>query len=451
MSMRCSARNRWSVRGAAAVLLTTGLLGCSARAAHAASAAERLYVSDETGGNVVVVDPQQQRVVARIAVGKRPRGIQVSPDHGRVYVALSGSPIGGPNVDESKLPPPDRRYDGIGVVDLASHKLITTYQSGADPEAFALSHDGKMLYVSNEDTGQMSAVDLTTGKVRATVAVGSEPEGVAVSHDDRTVYVTCETANSIYVIDAHSMKVLAQIPTAKRPRAIYLARQTHRGYATDEFGAALTVFDTNDFKPVKTIALGDPGVVRPMGIASTDGRELYVTTGRFGALLEVDAETGQILRTVEKVGQRPWGVALSRDGAKAYTANGPSGDISIIDVRSGRVDARIEVGGSPWGIVSAPAPLADGGGASGASAAGGIWKAVVPSPGAMQGAFDSNDPIGLTAGVRIKADCSINWVDPDEGRLYCFSSATSLVVFLEAPRAYLERARAQWQHLGGRG
>jgi hypothetical protein len=99
-------------------------------------------------------------------------------------------------------------------------------------------------------------------------------------------------------------------------------------------------------------------------------------------------------------------------------------------------------------VVSSTEPA---GGGSDTRAEGGIWKAVVPAPGAMQGAFDSNDPIGLTAGVRIKADCSINWVDPDEGRLYCFSSATSLVVFLEAPRAYLERARVQWQRLGGGG
>jgi YVTN family beta-propeller protein len=57
---------------------------------------------------------------------------------------------------------------------------------------------------------------------------------------------------------------------------------------------------------------------------------------------------------VDKVGQRPWGVALSRDGRKAYTANGPSGDVAVIDLPSGRIEARIEVGGSPWGIVSAP-------------------------------------------------------------------------------------------------
>jgi YVTN family beta-propeller protein len=337
---------------AAAGALAALALGVSV--AHAQQG-ERLYVSDERGGNVVIVDPQQRSVVARIPVGKRPRGIQLSLDREKAYVALSGSPMGGPNVDESKLPPPDRRYDGIGVVDLKSQKLVSTYPSGADPETFALSHDGKILYVSNEDTGGLSAIDLAKGTLLATVQVGSEPEGVAVSYDDRVVYVTCETANAIYVVDAHGMKVRAQIPTEKRPRAILLSRQAHRGYATDEFGAALTEFSTDDYKVVRTLPLGDPQSVRPMGIASADGRALYVTTGRFGALLEVNADSGKVVRSIEKVGQRPWGVTLSADGSKAYTANGPSGDVSVIDLKSGRVEARIDVGGSPWGIVAAPA------------------------------------------------------------------------------------------------
>lgn len=78
----------------------------------------------------------------------------------------------------------------------------------------------------------------------------------------------------------------------------------------------------------------------------------------------------------------------------------------------------------------------------------GIWKAAVPPAGSMHVEFDNNDPIGLTAGVRIAADCSINWIDPDDKKLYCFSSATSLVFFLDAPQDFLRRARKEWQHLG---
>jgi YVTN family beta-propeller protein len=343
-------RQRTALRAALA------LLALVAGAARAESGSMRLYVSDETGGNVVIVDPHTASVLARIPVGKRPRGIQVSPDHTRVYVALSGSPIGGPNVDESKLPPPDHRYDGIGVVDLKAQRLLTTYQSGADPEAFALSHDGSTLYVSNEDSGQLSAIDLRAGQLKTTIAVGSEPEGVAVSHDDRIVYVTCETSNNVYAVDARAMKVLAQIPTQKRPRALFLAMQEHEGYVTDEFGAALTVFSTENYQLLRTLSLGDPKVVRPMGIASTDGHMLYVTTGRYGALLEVDSRSGKVVRSIDKVGVRPWGIALSSDGSRAYTANGPGADVSIVDLNSGKVEARVATGGSPWGVVLAQAP-----------------------------------------------------------------------------------------------
>jgi hypothetical protein len=37
---------------------------------------------------------------------------------------------------------------------------------------------------------------------------------------------------------------------------------------------------------------------------------------------------------------------------------------------------------------------------------GGIWKAAVP-PTQMKGEFDNFDPIGIAAGARIKADCSL--------------------------------------------
>jgi hypothetical protein len=80
----------------------------------------------------------------------------------------------------------------------------------------------------------------------------------------------------------------------------------------------------------------------------------------------------------------------------------------------------------------------------------GIWKAVMPPSGSMHGEFDSNDPLGLAAGAKIPADCSINWVDPDFGKLYCFSSATSLVYFLDSPRAFLARAQKNWA-ASGRG
>ena len=47
----------------------------------------------------------------------------------------------------------------MGVVDLASRKLVRVLQTGQDPESFDLSPDGKTLYVSNEETAEMTVLD----------------------------------------------------------------------------------------------------------------------------------------------------------------------------------------------------------------------------------------------------------------------------------------------------
>jgi hypothetical protein len=81
-----------------------------------------------------------------------------------------------------------------------------------------------------------------------------------------------------------------------------------------------------------------------------------------------------------------------------------------------------------------------------AARSGGIWKAAVP-PQPMQGEFENFDPLGVAAGARIKADCSLNWVNPDDGKLYCFASGTSLEYFLDQPQSHLERAAAGWRQM----
>jgi YVTN family beta-propeller protein len=321
---------------------------------QAATSAPRLYVSDERGGTVVVIDADSRAVVARIAVGKRPRGVALAPDGRSLYVALSGSAIAGPGVDESSLPPPDRRADGIGVVDVRRMKLVRTLQSGPDPETFAVSPDGRTIYVSNEDSGGLSAVDVASGKVRGIAKVGSEPEGVAVRPDGAVVYVTCEGDASVYALDAVTLKSLGRMPTRPRPRAIAFSRDGRTGFVSDEIGKAITVFDATRQQVTQTIELPGDDLLRPMGVAvSRDNRSLYVTTGRGGSLLEVDIATARVGRTVAAIGARPWGLALSADGKLAYTANGPSGDISFIDLAAGKVLQRVRAGDSPWGIAAA--------------------------------------------------------------------------------------------------
>jgi len=55
-----------------------------------------------------------------------------------------------------------------------------------------------------------------------------------------------------------------------------------------------------------------------------------------------------------EVGERPWGLALSFDGSRLYTANGPSDDVTVLDTATLEIVTRIEVGAGPWGLALIP-------------------------------------------------------------------------------------------------
>src|SRR5258708_4776623 len=179
----------------------------------------RIYVTNENSGDLSVIDASTLEVISTVPLGKRPRGIHASPDGKTIYVALSGSPIGRPGVDESKLPPPDKTADGIGVFDVQQNKLLRLIQSGSDPENFDLSRDGRHIFVSNEDDSKASMIDVASGKVTKTFAVGEEPEGVKIAPNGKLVYVTSEDTGTISVIDIAAGKITKTFKVGRRPRS----------------------------------------------------------------------------------------------------------------------------------------------------------------------------------------------------------------------------------------
>lgn len=64
----------------------------------------------------------------------------------------------------------------------------------------------------------------------------------------------------------------------------------------------------------------------------------------------IDTATNLVVATVE-VGQRPWNMALTPDGAKLYVANGRSNSVSVIDTVRNVKLRDIAVGKLPWGVV----------------------------------------------------------------------------------------------------
>jgi YVTN family beta-propeller protein len=309
-----------------------------------------------------VIDPARHEVVATVKLGKRPRGIHASPDGKTIYVALSGSPMAPPGTDESKLPPPDRSADGIGVVDVASSKLLRVITSGPDPEEFDLSKDGKLIYVSNEDAAKASIIDIEAGKITREFPMGEEPEGVTTSPDGKFVYVTSEDDGAVFVIDTAAGKVLKNFKVGLRPRDIAFLPDSSKAYVTRENDGKITVVDAVRHVRKGEIALGNPegdpayggAEIKPMAVTlSPDATRAYVSTGRGKRVFVIDTASDKVIANFE-VGQRPWGIGVSPDGKLLYTANGPANDVSVVDLATQQVIQRVRVSDRPWGILVIP-------------------------------------------------------------------------------------------------
>jgi YVTN family beta-propeller protein len=338
------------------------LLPASGRAAEG----YQVYVTDERSGDVTVIDGGDFKVVATIPVGKRPRGIHVSPDGKTVYVAVSGTPIGGPpqldahgdpilhkgGDDDDDDANADKSADGIVVVDVATKKSTGKIAAGSDPEEFSLSKDGTRLYVSNEDTKSASVINIASAKVEHIIPVGQEPEGVATTPDGKFFYVTCETGGDVFVIDTSSYKSVAHFKVAVRPRSVDFLKDAAIGFVPSESVGQLNVIDTDHPNVVKTLTL--PAGSRPMRVrVAPNGKKIYVSNGRAGTISVIDSHSYELLDTI-KVGARPWGIVISPDGKVLYAANGPSNDVSVVDLETAKEVARVKAGSSPWGLVIVP-------------------------------------------------------------------------------------------------
>jgi YVTN family beta-propeller protein len=327
-----------------------------------AAGAYQVYVSNEKSGDVTVIDGASLKAVATFPVGKRPRGIHASPDGKTVYVALSGTPIEGPPELDAQGNPvfkrdkddddddvvADKSADGIGVLDVATRKLVKKISVGSDPEEFDLSLDGKQLYVSNEDVKTASSVDIANGKVEHIVPLSQEPEGVALTPDGKTLVVTCETGGDVFFIDVATFKIRGQVKVGSRPRSVAFLEGGKLAVIPSESAGNLYVVDTTQIKVVKTVALAKGS--RPMRVrVSADGSKLYASTGRGGSVAVVDAKSFALLDNIA-VGKRPWGIVLSPDGKYLFAANGPSNDVSVVDLATGKEIAKVKAGDSPWGL-----------------------------------------------------------------------------------------------------
>jgi YVTN family beta-propeller protein len=145
-----------------------------------------------------VIDTATNAVIATIGVGVSPVGVAITPDGSRVYVANN---LGG----------------SVSVINTGTNTVIATIGM-AQPVVPAITPDGSRAYVTTNFTGSMVVIDTATNAVVATiVGVGTDPQGLAITPDGTHVYVAGYDSNSVYVIDTATNTVSTKIGVGLSP------------------------------------------------------------------------------------------------------------------------------------------------------------------------------------------------------------------------------------------
>ncbi|MDH3660423.1 MAG: beta-propeller fold lactonase family protein, partial [Alphaproteobacteria bacterium] len=84
--------------------------------------ARTIFVSNEKGNSISIVDGDSLELVKEVPVGQRPRGIELGKDGKHLYICASDD-------------------DTIEIMDTTTYEIVGTMPSGPDPELMVISPD----------------------------------------------------------------------------------------------------------------------------------------------------------------------------------------------------------------------------------------------------------------------------------------------------------------------
>jgi len=345
----------------------------------------RLYVLCQQSGEIRVLDANSYAVTKKIAVGRVPRGISLSPKGDRLFVTNSWD-------------------DTVSVIDTARLEVVATWAVGAEPSGVLEDQAGKHLFVANRISNDIAVLDAQTGAEEKRLAGGRGASYLTLSPDGSHIYATHIYPNpgaqrtglenrtppesEITVIDAARAVVVDRMPLHSiagvfhvafsadgrlgavaeyHPKNLVpLAHLEHGGAFED----TLTLFGADVGRPVEVpLDELERYAAQPFGVViSADKRRLYVSCGGSEMVTVIDvARLLQFARTHPRpapgtfvqdlsasgnyvvariaVGRNPRGMALSRDGRRLLVANRLDDTIGVIDTRTNRVESTIKLEG----------------------------------------------------------------------------------------------------------
>ncbi len=233
------------------------------------------------------------------------------------------------------------------VIDVGSGTTLATLPTGRAPHEIAVTKDGLWAVITNYGdrgvTGRsLTVLDLTTVTVARTIPmeIYERPHGVAVLPGDSLVVVTSEVQGVVVLVHLHTGEIVATIPTEGLTSHMLTAdARGERIFTTNIRDGTISELDVVNRVHVRTLEVAP--FVEGLTV-SPDGRQVWVGSNREKTVSVVDVEAGRVVDVLDGFGF-PYRMAITPDGATAVLADPANGEIRIVDTATRREIHRIRV------------------------------------------------------------------------------------------------------------
>ncbi|MBC7931303.1 MAG: cytochrome D1 [Rubrivivax sp.] len=240
-------------------------------------------------------------------------------------------------------------------------KLLTLISLKSPGEDWALSGDGKRLFISMPAVRQVAVVDTAMWKTVANVdaaPLATAPlTRMRPQPDDRRLWVlnpegggtgalvTGEQLGGVTVVDAAGLKVLGRVLTGRGDLDITFSDDSRYAFVASGGSGRLTIIDAATLAKVADVEVAKGS--SPLSVAySPLSKAVYVADAKSGSIAVVDASAHKIIARIEaKPGLSA--IRFAPGGRYGFAANAAESVVHVFDASTNRMLHNIAVGKSP--------------------------------------------------------------------------------------------------------